>query len=65
MHKFRPERFLEIDSQVADFRKFELAGVLCAAASVDDQLTASNKHSLADKMRNLSIDIPCDSPTPN
>lgn len=53
-----------LDHLVADFKKFELAGVLCAAAADDDQCSApADKQSLAIKMRNLSLDIPCDSPS--
>ena len=48
--------------QVSDFKKYELAGVLCAAAAADEPCSGPDKQTLANKMRNLSLDIPCDLP---
>ena len=51
----------QLDHLVTDFKKYELAGVLCAAAA-DEQYSVADKQCLANKMRNLSLDIPCDLP---
>ena len=51
----------QLDDLVTDFKKFELAGVLCAAAA-EEPISVSDKQCLANKMRNLSLDIPSDLP---
>jgi len=56
-----------LDTLVTDFKTYELAGALCVAAASADppSTTVPIKHCLAIKMKNLSLDIPNETPNIN
>lgn len=56
-----------LDTLVSDFKTYELAGALCVAAATGEPPSPSVpiKHCLAIKMKNLSLDIPNETPSIN